>query len=142
MIPPYKSNHASTIEVLPDGTLAAAWFSGAKEEASGCAIVFARLLPGARSWSTAATLSKRDKYSNQVRIILGLRSNLPPVRQVPFAGKRRGRTHTAPWMRVAEPGALLRQQHGGAPSVPLTGPGGGRRISIADLASGIGFTYA
>ena len=28
MIPPYKSNHASTIEVLPDGTLAAAWFSG------------------------------------------------------------------------------------------------------------------
>ena len=28
----YKSNHASTIEVLPDGTLAAAWFSGAKEE--------------------------------------------------------------------------------------------------------------
>lgn len=39
MIPPYKSNHASTIEVLPDGTLVAAWFSGAEEEANKCAIV-------------------------------------------------------------------------------------------------------
>jgi predicted neuraminidase len=65
MIPPYKSNHASTIEVLPDGTLAAAWFSGAKEEAPGCAIVFARLKPNAAGWTTAATLSERDEYSNQ-----------------------------------------------------------------------------
>ena len=31
MIPPYKSNHASTIEVLSDGTLVAAWFSGEGE---------------------------------------------------------------------------------------------------------------
>lgn len=66
MIPPYKSNHASTIEVLGDGvSLVAAWFSGEKEEAAGCAIVFARLLPNATGWSTAATLSKRAQYSNQ-----------------------------------------------------------------------------
>ena len=63
MIPPYKDSHASTIELLPDGRLAAAWFSGEKEEASGCAIVFSRL--NGTSWSKAATLSKRDGYSNQ-----------------------------------------------------------------------------
>lgn len=65
MIPPYASNHASTIEVLPDGTLTAAWFSGAHEEAPGCAIVFARLLPGSSGWTSAATLAKQDKYSDQ-----------------------------------------------------------------------------
>merc|ERR1719174_1716127 len=65
MIPPYKSNHASTLEVLDDGTLVAAWFSGEHEEASGCAIVFAKLPPGSMQWSHAATLSKREGYSNQ-----------------------------------------------------------------------------
>jgi predicted neuraminidase len=65
MIPPYVSNHASTIEQLPDGTLAAAWFSGLKEEASGCAIVFATLPSGSDQWSKAVTLSERDGYSNQ-----------------------------------------------------------------------------
>ena len=65
MIPPYKSNHASTIEALPDGSLAAAWFSGVKEEAPGCAIVFAKLPAGSDQWSKAQTLSKREKYSNQ-----------------------------------------------------------------------------
>lgn len=65
MIPPYKSNHASTIEALPDGTLVGAWFSGEKEEASGCAIVFSSLISGAKGWSPATTLSKRDGFSNQ-----------------------------------------------------------------------------
>lgn len=65
MIPPYKSNHASTIEVLPDGTIAVAWFSGAKEEASGCAIVFATLPAGSSQFTKAATLSEKDGYSNQ-----------------------------------------------------------------------------
>eukprot|EP00041_Stephanoeca_diplocostata_P012749 m.214204 g.214204 ORF g.214204 m.214204 type:complete len:460 (-) comp19071_c0_seq4:1807-3186(-) len=65
MIPPNKSNHASTIEVLPDGTLAAAWFSGEEEEANRCAIVFASLPAGSAQWTQAATLSVRDGYSNQ-----------------------------------------------------------------------------
>ncbi len=65
MVPPYKSNHASTLEVLPDGTLALAWFSGEKEEAPGCAIVVATLAPGADEWSQAITVSKDDKFSNQ-----------------------------------------------------------------------------
>ena len=65
LIPPYKSNHASTIEVLPDGTLAVAWFSGAKEEADLCAIVFATLPFGSTQWSAAATLSQQKGFSNQ-----------------------------------------------------------------------------
>lgn len=65
MDPPYASNHASTLEVLPDGTLAAAWFSGEHEEAPGCAIVVATLAPGATKWSQAITVSKDDKFSNQ-----------------------------------------------------------------------------
>ena len=66
MIPPYASNHASTIEQLPDGTLAAAWFSGEHEEAPGCAIVFARRPPGANAaWTKAATVSRNPKLSNQ-----------------------------------------------------------------------------
>ena len=65
MIPPYQSNHASTLEVLPDGTLASAWFSGEKEEAPGCAIVVATLAPGSDQWSDAITVSKDEKYSDQ-----------------------------------------------------------------------------
>lgn len=60
-----QQNHASTLEQLPDGSLVAAWFSGMKEEASGCAIVFSKLPAGSSTWSSAATLSKRDGYSNQ-----------------------------------------------------------------------------
>ena len=63
MIPPYMQSHASTLEILPDGSLASAWFSGEKEEASGCAIVFSTLRNGA--WSSAQTVSKREQYSNQ-----------------------------------------------------------------------------
>jgi predicted neuraminidase len=65
LIPPFKSNHASTIEVLPDGTLCVAWFSGAHEEADKCAIVFAVLPFGSTQWSKAATLSQQEGYSNQ-----------------------------------------------------------------------------
>ena len=43
MIPVAHTSHASTIEVLPDGSLAAAWFSGEHEEASDLAIVFSVL---------------------------------------------------------------------------------------------------
>jgi predicted neuraminidase len=65
MIPPYPSNHASTLELLPDGSLVAAWFSGEKEEAPGCAIVVARLPAGADGWTSAETVSRDKKYSMQ-----------------------------------------------------------------------------
>jgi predicted neuraminidase len=51
--------------VLPDGTLAVAWFSGLKEEADRCAIVFASLPAGTKQWTGAATLSLQDGFSNQ-----------------------------------------------------------------------------
>ena len=57
------TSHASTIEVLPDGSLAAAWFSGEHEEASDLAIVFSVLKRG-RVVKTA-NFSERDGYANQ-----------------------------------------------------------------------------
>ena len=66
MIPVAHTSHASTIEVLPDGSLAAAWFSGEHEEASGLrrlAIVFSVLKGG--EWSKPQTISERDGYANQ-----------------------------------------------------------------------------
>ena len=63
--PPYLSNHASTVEILPDGTLAVAWFSGDKEEANRCAIVFATLPSNSNQWTNATTLSVQNGFSNQ-----------------------------------------------------------------------------
>lgn len=65
MDPPNLANHASTIEILPDGTLLLAWFSGVKEEADKCAIAVSRLPPGSAQWTTPAIVSERDGYSNQ-----------------------------------------------------------------------------
>ena len=40
MIPPYKSNHASFLELLPSGELVMAWFSGTAEGANNCSLLF------------------------------------------------------------------------------------------------------
>ena len=65
MIPPFKSNHASFIELLPNGDLVLAWFSGTAEGESDVAIVLSRLPNGTDQWSRAAVLSQRKDYSNQ-----------------------------------------------------------------------------
>lgn len=65
LIPPFKSNHAATIEQLSDGTLTLAWFSGEAEEANDCSIVFASLPPNGTAWSPARNVSGRWGYSNQ-----------------------------------------------------------------------------
>ena len=65
MVPAGIDNHAATIEQLPDGSLASAWFAGEVEEASGCAIVVSLLAKGSSSWTNSTTVAKRDKYSNQ-----------------------------------------------------------------------------
>ena len=65
MAPPFAANHASSIEQLPDGALLLAWFSGAAEEAPGCAIVVARLAAGSAQWSAPRVVSQRAGYSNQ-----------------------------------------------------------------------------
>jgi predicted neuraminidase len=65
MIPPFQSNHASFLELLPTGDLLLAWFSGTKEGHSGVAIVVARLPNGTDQWTKAGVVSRRDGYSNQ-----------------------------------------------------------------------------
>jgi predicted neuraminidase len=65
MDPPNIANHASTIEMLPDGTLLLAWFSGIKEEADKCAIAVSRLPAGSTQWTTPKIVSERDGFSNQ-----------------------------------------------------------------------------
>lgn len=65
MIPPYKSNHASFLELLPSGELLMAWFSGTAEGANNCSIVLARLSNGSTQWSKASLVSRREGYSNQ-----------------------------------------------------------------------------
>ncbi len=41
------------------------WFSGAKEEADKCAIVYSRLPANSNQWTDPITISVRDGYSNQ-----------------------------------------------------------------------------
>ena len=65
MIPPYKSNHASFLELLPSGELLMAWFSGKAEGANNCSIVLARLPANSMHWSKASLISRREGYSNQ-----------------------------------------------------------------------------
>ena len=65
MVPPYDTNHASFLEVLPTGDIMLAWFSGKKEGYSGVAIVMSRLKNGSDQWSNATVVARRDDYSNQ-----------------------------------------------------------------------------
>ncbi len=125
MIPPYASNHASTLEVLPDGTLAAAWFSGVAEEAPGCAIVVATLPPGAAGWSAATTVSKDANFSNQNPVLfyddMGHALHLFHSHAPAESGESEsvimhllsvdaGKTWTAPAVWLAAPGAFPRNR--------------------------------
>ena len=66
MIPPYHSNHASFLELIPqNGILVMAWFSGTSEGADKCSIVVAHLLANDTQWSNATLVSRREGYSNQ-----------------------------------------------------------------------------
>ena len=66
MIPPYKSNHASFLELLPaNGILIMSWFSGTSEGADKCSIVTAYVLTNSTQWSNATVVSQREGYSNQ-----------------------------------------------------------------------------
>jgi predicted neuraminidase len=66
MIPPYRSNHASFLELISsNGILVMAWFSGSSEGADKCSIVGANLLPNSTQWSNATLISQKKGYSNQ-----------------------------------------------------------------------------
>lgn len=62
---PFASNHASFIEVLPQNTLAVAWFSGSDEGQSGVAIVFTTKPQNSDTFSAPVVISERIGYSNQ-----------------------------------------------------------------------------
>lgn len=62
------SNHASFLEQFPSSSpyhLGLVWFSGAKEEANKCAIVYSRLPKNSNQWTDPIIISVRDNYSNQ-----------------------------------------------------------------------------
>jgi predicted neuraminidase len=65
MIPPYKTNHASFLELLPNGDLLLAWFSGTKEGRDNVSIVISRLKNGTDQWNKAELVARREGYSNQ-----------------------------------------------------------------------------
>eukprot|EP01101_Sappina_pedata_P012313 TRINITY_DN8439_c0_g1_i1.p1 TRINITY_DN8439_c0_g1~~TRINITY_DN8439_c0_g1_i1.p1 ORF type:complete len:396 (+),score=74.22 TRINITY_DN8439_c0_g1_i1:40-1188(+) len=67
--PAFKESHASFLEVLPNGDLLCAWFSGMHEGYSGVAIVMSRLVYGSSQWSDFEVLSQREGYSNQNPVI-------------------------------------------------------------------------
>eukprot|EP01083_Nonionella_stella_P283495 965014_1 len=62
------ANHASFLEQFPKTApyhLGLVWFSGAKEEADKCGIVYSRLPANSNQWTDPITISVRDGYSNQ-----------------------------------------------------------------------------
>ena len=65
MIPPFKTNHASFLELLPNGDMLLAWFSGEKEGKNDVSIVISRLKNGTDQWSKATLVARREGYSNQ-----------------------------------------------------------------------------
>ena len=69
MVPPFEANHASFLELLPNGDMLLAWFSGKKEGYSGVAIVLSRLKSGSNQWSNATVVAQRKGYSNQSPVI-------------------------------------------------------------------------
>lgn len=85
MIPPAAANHASFLELLPDGELLLAWFAGTAEGANNCSIVLANLPPKSTQWSEASLVSRREGYSNQNPVLF-----LDPTGQVRKGGRKRG----------------------------------------------------
>lgn len=55
---PFASCHASTLDVLPDGTVVAAWFGGSREGAPDVAIWFARRTD--RGWSEPVKVADEE----------------------------------------------------------------------------------
>ena len=62
--PPKGGNHAAAIEALPDGTLAAAWFTGG-EGSPNCSIAISLLAPGAAAWTAGRIAAEVFNASSQ-----------------------------------------------------------------------------
>lgn len=64
MVPYSSDNHAASLELLPDGSLIAAWFGGPHEKSSGTSIVVSRLSSGTSQWTNTSIVAQREGYAN------------------------------------------------------------------------------
>ncbi|MFD6288390.1 exo-alpha-sialidase [Streptomyces sp. NPDC060205] len=62
---PHPANHASFVQLLPDGSLGCTWFAGSEEGRPDVYIYFSRLPPGADRWLPAVRVSCDEKHSEQ-----------------------------------------------------------------------------
>jgi predicted neuraminidase len=66
---PCVQNHAASLMMLPDGTLACVWFGGSMEGKSDISVYMSRLEPGSTRWTDATQLSNDAERSEQNPIL-------------------------------------------------------------------------
>lgn len=76
--PPKNGNHASSLELLHDGSLAVTWFSGGEGQ-PGCGIAFSVLPPLGDCFTPGRLVSVRPTYSNQNPVLYSDATALPPL---------------------------------------------------------------
>jgi predicted neuraminidase len=64
IVPPRGGNHAATVALLPDGSLAAAWFTGG-EGTPNCSIAFALLGANSAAWTPGRVVAEHVDFSLQ-----------------------------------------------------------------------------
>jgi len=67
--PPRGGNHAATVALLPDGSLAAAWFTGG-EGTPNCSIAFSKLARGAAAWTAGRVVAEHVNFSLQNPVLV------------------------------------------------------------------------
>ncbi len=112
--------HSSTITVLPDGTLVAAWWNGSEEGGTDVVIRASRRLPGQDRWETPRIVSDTPGSTEGNPVLFAApngevwlfhRVGLHPWKRIVwFRSKDRGRTWSGPQVLVGEPGWTLRSR--------------------------------
>ena len=133
--PPRGGNHAASIEVLPNGNLALAWFTGG-EGTPNCSIAFSLLPAGSPAWTAGVVVSKHTNYSDQNPVLhydaTADLLNLYHTSQDPGDESSSSIWHTS----SADGGITF------PPAVPLFSvPGAFTRNRIIPAASGNGTTF-
>ena len=118
--PRFPRCHSSTITVLPDGTLIAAWWNGSEEGATDVVIRAARRLPGKGLWETPRIVSDTPGTTEGNPVLFAApngevwlfhRVGLNPWKRIVwFRSRDRGRTWTGPTVLIGESGWTLRSR--------------------------------